>query len=290
MLSPRQDPPCPSGKLYWTCLATPQEFHGCCVGNPCHNSGICPDDPDHRSTTALSTLSRSTTRPMASTSRTISNINTPTTTQWFASSTASPVPTSATAPTPVGAIVGGAVGGFFFILAIGCIWLFVLYRRGRKSDRSQHMPLKLAHSRNSSVDTNQYSPAPPVSAWQKQGYLSPLPSPYFDSPAVASNPHKRSYSGSSLSPSPYLPQHEEPQEVEYSELAAASVDPVELAGAPLMPQSQRKKRVWSEADQRNWEEQRFGRSLDGSTHEGPYDRGSDEEDAMGWRDDGRSRR
>ncbi|KAI5848385.1 hypothetical protein BZA05DRAFT_403925 [Tricharina praecox] len=296
MLSRRQDPPCPSGKLYWTCISTPQEFHGCCVGNPCHNSGICPDDPNHLSTSALSMLTTAT--------RTISNINTPTTTAWFASSTGNPTSAPAPTATPVAAIVGGAVGGFFFILAIGCVWLFVLHRRGKQpsgAGKSEHVPLKLAHSRNSSVDTSQYSPQPQplVSSWQKQGHLSPLPSPYLDSPEMAAGSmHKRSYSNTSSVPSPYLQQQEESQEIVYSELPAACVDPVELAGDPLMPQPQPqslgRRREWSEAHQRDWDEQRFGRSLDGGTHaQQLYDRpdaSEDEDDAMGWRDDGRGRR
>ena len=98
--------------------------------------------------------------------------------------------------------------------------------------------------------------------------------------------HKRSYSEASSVSSPYLSQLEEEQEIVYSELAAASVDPVELAGVPLMPQpqTQRKRGEWDETHQRSWEEQRFGRSLDGGAYN-RHDREEEEEDAMEWRDE-----
>ncbi|KAE8362071.1 hypothetical protein BDV27DRAFT_160102 [Aspergillus caelatus] len=147
---------CSGQKLWYVCSQGP--FQGCCSVDPCSAGGVCPEDDDATTATTSSTSTKihsvTPTKPVSSKQSTFETSTATTsrleTTRLPGTTTASTTSTSSTSTgtstsaadnvnadaetghgTPVGAIVGGVIGGIAILILLA-IALFFVYRRRKK--------------------------------------------------------------------------------------------------------------------------------------------------------------
>ncbi|OGM46433.1 hypothetical protein ABOM_004817 [Aspergillus bombycis] len=145
---------CSDNKQWYVCHKGP--FQGCCSVDPC-SEGVCPDDIGGIVTTTGTSTKVYTVTPTRSISSKQSTFETSTATTSRLETTSSPGTTTASTTstsgagtgtsaadndsadaetghgTPVGAIVGGAIGGIAFLILLA-IALFFAYRRRKKHE------------------------------------------------------------------------------------------------------------------------------------------------------------
>ncbi|KAB8201712.1 hypothetical protein BDV34DRAFT_229020 [Aspergillus parasiticus] len=151
--------PCSGKKQWYVCSQGP--FQGCCSVDPCSAGGVCPDDDDATTVTSTSTSTKvhtvTPTKPVSSkqstfetSTTTISRLDTINTAGTITASTTSTSSTSTGTRTsaadnvnadaetghrtPVGAIVGGVIGGIAFLILLATA-LYIAYRRDKKRVR-----------------------------------------------------------------------------------------------------------------------------------------------------------
>jgi predicted lipid-binding transport protein (Tim44 family) len=127
---------CSPGKVFYLCDKGP--YTGCCSTNPC-DTGVCGDETISKTTTAKTskTASKSSPATRSASSLTSTASSRSTATQHSATST----PTSAvTSPTPypdqntsppVGAIVGGVLGGLALLALVAALLWWCLQRKSK---------------------------------------------------------------------------------------------------------------------------------------------------------------
>ena len=147
----QQSTSCADGKSFYSCAKGP--YTGCCSTNPC-DTGVCGDDSNSNPTTADTSnhpsptdsrnLSTSTGSQSSATSRLTSSFAATgsikpisTSTTLSATSTAPTAPSSSTpqpvhtAPSPVGAIVGGVLGGLALLALLATLLWCCLQRKSK---------------------------------------------------------------------------------------------------------------------------------------------------------------
>lgn len=162
-----------SSALWYTCRDADPPFLGCCRSNPCN--GGCPasdlaaarlsDDasqaaPFLTSSSPTSTVTSASPPTMSTQSSRATTVATSgsTSSATSTSGTAQPLPTNglstssgpSTQSTPIGAIIGGVVGGVLLLVAIG---LFLWWKR-----RRSHQHELLAQGDQMEVSRHPYSP------------------------------------------------------------------------------------------------------------------------------------
>jgi hypothetical protein len=123
-----QDQNCSTHKSFYACNGTQPTFWGCCTSNPCANNGVCPSDNLTAAFLGTNPVAWKFFTDNGSATTGGSSVSLPTSTGSRISSDV----TQSKSSTNVGAIAGGAVGGFLVLVAViaGLWWC-----KGRMSRR-----------------------------------------------------------------------------------------------------------------------------------------------------------
>ena len=150
------DQQCSSGSRWYTCSKTSPPFLGCCKSNPCISgcpvgdvtAGFLSSNPklaapflpsgtsstgSSAATLSASASGSSSSKPTSSTSSSSSTASSPAAITSPSNPSPQPSATNIPSPTPIGAIVGGAVGGVAVLALIIGLLLFYCRRRTRTS-------------------------------------------------------------------------------------------------------------------------------------------------------------